>query len=218
MSATSTITAVENLTDVSDLDTPEACISAAELLTRNYMWGMARILYAWVYVHEHGTREEFAKRFDKSIRSVQRLEKVLRDHEVIEAAPPRGKHATVRATSGASVENSTPTPTTQHCDPVQTPTPTSVLPDTEVGDDHGQLVECTVYTPEEDSEAYKDYERCLEHVDAIIKLTKKYFKSGWEPQWWSNISGELGDIQQCCEWHCADVRERTEAYVRERIR
>ena len=71
--------------------------------------------------------------------------------------------------------------------------------------------------PEGETDPSRDYERCLEYVDAIIILTKKYFKEGWQQQWWSNISGELSSIGECCEWHCRDLRTQHDDWVNQRI-
>ena len=75
--------------DVSDLSTVEACDSAITLLTNNFMYGMARVLYAYVYRYKHGTFAEFCDHYGKSKRSGQRYEQVLRDLHIIEAAPAR---------------------------------------------------------------------------------------------------------------------------------
>ena len=143
-------------------------------------------------------------------------------HEaVIEAAPPREQGTQPFAPHGANVPWKTPpTPTTQHCDPVSTPTPTSVLPDTEVGDDHGQLVECTVYTPEEDSQAHKDYERCMSLLDEVCNTVAHYqFKGGWSEHKFLDIGHECLQIWNSqCKPKTRDIREAHERTVRQFVR
>ena len=36
-------------------------------------------------------------------------------------------------------------------------------------------------------EAEADYDEALAHIDAIIKLTKRYFKSGWTNEEWHEL-------------------------------
>lgn len=50
----------------------------------------------------------------------------------------------------------------------------------------------------DDADAERDYDECLAHVDAILALTKKYFKSGWSYGKWNELDGECRLIRECC--------------------
>lgn len=53
-----------------------------------------------------------------------------------------------------------------------------------------------------DDTAERDYEQALEHIDAIIALTKKYFHTGWDSRKWYELAGECRTIEACCTNHC----------------
>lgn len=51
----------------------------------------------------------------------------------------------------------------------------------------------------DDADAERDYDECLAHIDAILALTHKYFKSGWSYGKWNELDGECKLIRECCE-------------------
>ena len=90
------------------------------------------------------------------------------------------------------VENSTPTYVT----PVTTE-PLSPIHDLRT-EPEPVLASVTVV----DDTAERDYEQALEHIDAIIALTKKYFHTGWDSRKWYELAGECRTIEACCTNHC----------------
>tara|TARA_R100000329_G_C7592933_1_gene210238 strand:- start:444 stop:1127 length:684 start_codon:yes stop_codon:yes gene_type:complete len=76
-----------------------------------------------------------------------------------------------------------------------------------VEDDEGTV---TVYHAGDDEfrctrtgsdEAERDYDDALAHIDAIVKLTKKYFHGGWSTTKWAELRGESDLISECCRHH-----------------
>ncbi len=90
------------------------------------------------------------------------------------------------------VENSTPIPVT----PVTTETYSPIY-DLRT-EPEPVLASVTVV----DDTAERDYEQALEHIDAIIALTKKYFHTGWDNRKWYELAGECRTIEACCTNHC----------------
>jgi hypothetical protein len=180
-----------------DLNTPEGCINAAINVQNNYKESMLLIVEKWTAPKEWGGHElpieqlaEAIKRSPKTLKSDYMS--VLRKQGRLPKAPPRGIHAVSAGRPAKPVENSTPTPVT----PVTTET-YSPIHDLRT-EPEPVLASVTVV----DDTAERDYEQALEHIDAIIALTKKYFHTGWDSRKWYELAGECRTIEACCTNHC----------------
>jgi hypothetical protein len=131
--------------------------------------------------------------WDKSLPTLKRHYSNLRKEGRLPAVEPRGMHRSRITSDPKPVENSTPTYVT----PVTTkPNPPINVPIREYAEP--VLASVTVV----DDTAERDYAQCLEHIDAIIKLTKKYFHQGWDDRKWYELAGECRTIEACCTNHC----------------
>ena len=163
--------------------------------------GLESLREGLIKYHELGltTKEIYADLkaagWNKSLRTLQSHQTELRKEGLI--APAREGAAMHKpkeyAKTCVPVENSAPTPVT----PVTTePTPPINVPIREYTEP--VLASVTVV----DDTAERDYEQCLEHIDAIITLTKKYFHQGWDNRKWYELAGECRTIEACCTNHC----------------
>ena len=166
------------------------------------MNGLESLREGLIKYHELGltTKEIYADLkaagWTKSLRVLQRHQTELRKEGLI--APGKcGKAAAnykkIAETGNPPVENSTPTYVAPATTVFNPPINVSNTEYTEP-----VLVSATVV----DDDAEQDYERCLEHIDAIIALTKKYFHSGWDKRKWYELAGECRTIEACCTNHC----------------
>ena len=48
-------------------------------------------------------------------------------------------------------------------------------------------------------EAEADYDEALANIDAIIKLTKRYFKAGWTKDEWHELGNACRMIEAACK-------------------
>ena len=168
------------------------------------MNGLESLREGLIRYHELGltTKEIYADLkaagWDKSLRTLQSHQTELRKEGLI--APARTGVQTAESYAErackslhAPVENSTPT--------YVAPATTELNPPINVSNTEYTepvLVSATVVN----DDAERDYERCLEHIDAIIALTKKYFHSGWDNRKWYELAGECRTIEACCTNHC----------------
>ena len=163
------------------------------------MNGLESLREGLIKYHELGltTKEIYADLkaagWNKSLTTLKRHQTELRNEGLIPAAPPRGIHAVRTINEPKPVENSTPTYVAPATTVFNPPINVSNTEYTEP-----VLVSATVV----DDDAEQDYERCLEHIDAIIALTKKYFHSGWDKRKWYELAGECRTIEACCTNHC----------------
>ena len=159
--------------------------------------GLESLREGLIKYHELGltTKEIYADLkvagWDKSERTLRRHVTELRKDgllpESIMARTP------IAAKSGHKpVENSTPI--------TVTPVTTEILPP--IYDLRTELEPLLASVTVVDDTAERDYEQCLEHIDAIISLTKKYFHSGWDKRKWYELAGECRTIEACCTNHC----------------
>lgn len=162
--------------------------------------GLESLREGLIKYHELGltTKEIYADLkaagWDKSIRTLERHQTELRKEGVLPAGK-RGQAVTPLNTAksgGSPVGNSTPTPVTPVTTEILSPIydlrtePEPVLASVTVVDDTAE----------------RDYEQALEHIDAIIALTKKYFHTGWDSRKWYELAGECRTIEACCTNHC----------------
>jgi hypothetical protein len=161
--------------------------------------GLESIRKGLIKYHELGltTKEIYADLkeagWGKSLRTLQSHQTELRKEGLLPSAAPRGIHAVCAETCAKPVENSTPIPVT--------PVTTEIIPPSYVSNTEYRepvLASVTVV----DDTAERDYEQALEHIDAIIKLTKKYFHKGWDDRKWYELAGECRTIEACCTNHC----------------
>lgn len=167
------------------------------------MNGLESLREGLIKYHELGlaTKEIYADLkaagWNKSLRVLQRHQTELRKEGLLpEHYNARSEQLSNRsaAKNGAvPVENSTPTYVAPATTVFNPPINVSNTEYTEP-----VLVSATVV----DDDAEQDYERCLEHIDAIIALTKKYFHSGWDKRKWYELAGECRTIEACCTNHC----------------
>ena len=160
-----------------------------------------QLIEDYVLWHKCGwSDEEFGSLLGISAKTVKnRYLADARKQGLIEPVPKRGMHAISARDRAKPVENSTPTYVT----PLTTET-LSPIYDLRTEPVLGTL---TLVTDEDefrnprcdDADAERDYDECLAHVDAILALTKKYFKSGWSYGKWNELDGECRLIRECCE-------------------
>ena len=158
--------------------------------------GLESLREGLIKYHELGltTKEIYADLkaagWDKSMRTLERHQTELRKEGLL----PKAYDTSSRfAKSGEKpVETSTPTYVT----PVTTETHSPIY-DLRA-EPEPVLASVTVV----DDTAERDYEQALEHIDAIIALTKKYFHTGWDSRKWYELAGECRTIEACCTNHC----------------
>ena len=208
------------VTNVSDLGTKEACLDAAMLLTQNYMLGMCRIMYAYVYRFKHGSREQFCEEYGKSVRQSRKYEKIMRDLRIIDAAPARGKHASpIRASKGPSVENAS----TTVCSESRTLPPT--LSPIKSNDLQSRPVEVEVLAPqptvrepkfktEEARAAWHHKQQLIEQIHAI----DQQHGSDWDEWHWLSDKHELHTLYTRAAQKSQAIDERIEQRVRDSFR
>ena len=167
--------------------------------------GLESLREGLIKYHELGltTKEIYADLkvagWDKSLRVLQRHQTELRKEGLLPEAAPRGIHAVCAKSGAKPVENSTPTPvtpvTTETLSPIYDLRTEPVLGTLTIveDDDEFRNPRC------DDADAERDYDECLAHIDAILALTKKYFKSGWSYGKWNELDGECRLIRECCE-------------------
>ena len=152
-----------------------------------------RLIYLW-FLSDLGTHRECAKHLGCSHSTV-----TYHRTNLIKAGELDGEIDQTKITSKPGristkpVENSTPT--------YVTPVTTEIIPPNYVSNTEYRepvLASVTVV----DDTAERDYEQALEHIDAIIKLTKKYFHQGWDDRKWYELAGECRTIEACCTNHC----------------
>ena len=157
--------------------------------------GLESLREGLIKYHELGltTKEIYADLkaagWDKSVRTLERHQTELRKEGLIAAAP---NNAATRQKWRAPVENSTPT--------YVTPVTAEILPP--IYDLRTEPEPVLASVTVVDDTAERDYEQCLEHIDAIIALTKKYFHTGWDSRKWYELAGECRTIEACCTNHC----------------
>jgi hypothetical protein len=166
------------------------------LVERDKVVGQVKRLVKLWFLNKLGTRAELSRHLDVHHSTVSGHV----DNLVLSGELP-AEYAPVKRKSPA-------TPSRENREPVENSTPTYVAPATTVFNPpinvsnteytEPVLVSATVV----DDDAEQDYERCLEHIDAIIALTKKYFHSGWDKRKWYELAGECRTIEACCTNHC----------------
>ena len=170
--------------------------------------GLESLREGLIKYHELGltTKEIYtdlkAAGWDKSIHFLRRQETAMRKEGLLPESTI-SKAATqrelVRKTAHDSVENSTPTPvtpvTTEILSPIYDLRTEPVLGTLTLVEDEDEFRNPRC----DDADAERDYDECLAHVDAILALTKKYFKSGWSYGKWNELDGECRLIRECCE-------------------
>lgn len=153
-----------------------------------------QLIEDYVLWHKCGwSDEEFGSLLGISAKTVKnRYLADARKQGLIEAGK-RGQASPVYARDRAKpVENSTPTPVT--------PVTTEIL--SPIYDLRAEPEPVLASVTVVDDTAERDYEQALEHIDAIIALTKKYFHTGWDSRKWYELAGECRTIEACCTNHC----------------
>lgn len=160
--------------------------------------GLESLREGLIKYHELGltTKEIYADLkaagWDRSLTTLKRHQTELRKEGLI----PQHYNARIQSAPKSErepVENSTPT--------YVAPVTTEIIPPNYVSNTEYRepvLASVTVV----DDTAERDYEQALEHIDAIIKLTKKYFHQGWDDRKWYELAGECRTIEACCTNHC----------------
>lgn len=161
--------------------------------------GLESLREGLIKYHELGltTKEIYADLkaagWDKSLPTLRRYQAELRKDGLIpEHINSRPSNQSAIKSDRDPVENSTPTYVT----PLTTET-LSPIYDLRT-EPEPVLASVTVV----DDTAERDYEQALEHIDAIIALTKKYFHTGWDSRKWYELAGECRTIEACCTNHC----------------
>jgi hypothetical protein len=166
--------------------------------------GLESLREGLIKYHELGltTKEIYADLkaagWDKSLRTLQSHQTELRKEGLLPASNKSAATASrVANLVGAEsctkpVENSTPT----YVAPVTTKTHS---PNYDLRTEPEPVLASVTVV---DDTAERDYEQALEHIDAIIALTKKYFHTGWDSRKWYELAGECRTIEACCTNHC----------------
>ena len=170
--------------------------------------GLESLREGLIKYHELGltTKEIYADLkaagWDKSLRTLQSHQTELRKEGLLPPGRGGGAHThkpRVAESCNSPVENSTPTyvtpVTTETLSPIYDLRTEPVLETLTLVEDEDEFRNPRC----DDANAERDYDECLAHVDAILALTKKYFKSGWSYGKWNELDGECRLIRECCE-------------------